>query len=382
MLNKKMRISIFFFALLAYSHLGSAAEIAPFKIVSARANAMGGTHAALADDFHTLFTNPAGFVSAKEELSVAELTIEAYGPLFDLVDAVGTFADDGTLNLSGIVGPRGLKTGMDMVGPLSFGWVGRGLGFGVFNRTNVAASAQGTTIGVAASEDLLLVGGYAFRFDLSRGHELDVGFLAKGFLRGSTKLSSSILTVTDLFDFEGLMTDNAFVTTAGVGVDLGLRYSFAKTVAFGIVCRDAYSPALVTTYSSLNAFLDGGGAAPSSDYQTIAPGLDVGVSYAPRFAVLERYLSGLVIAIDYRDILDLWALIPRNPILNVGVGIEAVLLDVLSLRAGISDALPSLGFGLDMGFMRMDVTMRGIEYGLDPGVNPVFAMDLGLLFRY
>lgn len=357
-----------------------ALEITPFTISSARANAIGGVHAALADDFSALFSNPAGFVSAKNELSVAELTLEAYGPLFDLVDSVSTYLKDGQLDLSGLVGSRGLTTGLDIVGPLSFGWVGRGLGFGVFNRSNLSAAAQGMDISAIASEDLLLVGGYAFRFSPGGGHDIDLGFLAKGFLRGSFELESSILTVTDLFSGD-IMATRPFTSTAGVGLDVGLRYGFANTIAAAVVCRDAYSPALVTSYSSINSFLSSGGT-PTADYGTIAPRLDFGIVYTPRFPFLERFLSGFVVAVDYRDILDLFALIPRNPILNVAVGMEVVLLDVLSLRAGISEALPSAGFGLDMKFMRLDFAMRGIEYGLDPGFNPVFAMDLGLLFRY
>ncbi len=357
------------------------ADVSPFTIVSARANALGGTHAALADDFSALFSNPAGFVSAKEELSAAEISLEAHGPLFDLVDSVTTYTKDGTLDLSGLVGAKGLKTGLDMAGPVSFGYVGRGLGFGVFNRTYIAASAEGTTIEATTNEDLLLVGGYAFRFSPGNSHDFDIGFLAKGFLRGSTTLSASILTVTDLFDTNAMLNDNPFVSTAGIGVDLGARYTFAKTLSAAVVCRDLYSPALISTYGSVSGFIEGG-ASPSTSYGKILPRLDVGLSYTPRFAFLERFISGLVFAADYRDILDLMALIPRNPILNAAFGMELVLLDVLSFRAGISDALPSAGFGLDMRFMRLDVTMRGIEYGLDPGANPVFAMDLGLLFRY
>ena len=381
MIVKRGLLSVVFLALAFNTYVTiNALEVKPFLITSARENAMGGTHAALADDFSALFSNPAGFVSAKNELSVAELTIEAYGPLFDLIDSTSTYLKSGKLDLSGLVGKRGLQTGLDLVGPLSFGWVGRGLGFGVFNRSNIGASAQGMTIGADASEDMLLVGGYAFRFSPGNSHDIDIGFQAKGFLRGSLALESSILTVTDMFSGD-IASTRPFTSTAGVGLDLGIRYEFAKTLAAALVCRDVYSPALVTNYSSINAFLKGGSTATSA-YGTIDPQLDFGVEYKPRFPVLERYITGLVFALDYRDLLDLFSLIPRHPILNVGFGVELVLLDVLSFRAGISDALPCAGFGLDLKFMRFDFTMRGIEYGLDPGFNSIFAMDLGLLFRY
>lgn len=358
-----------------------ALEVAPFTLVSARSAALGGVHAALADDFSSLFSNPAGFVGADQELSVAELSITAYGPLFDIIDSTSSFLQDGgDLDISGVIGPHGLKTGLTATGPLSFGWVGRGLGFGIFNRSAMAASAQGVSINAQASEDLILVGGYAFRFSPAGGHDIDIGFLAKGFLRGSLNLEGSILTVTDMFE-DDLLSGKPFLSTAGVGLDLGLRYEFVRTIAAGLVCRDVYSPALVTTYASVQDFIDGVSSS-DADYGQILPRLDFGLLYTPRFSFIERIVSGIVIAADYRDFLDLTALIPRNPILNVALGIELTVLDVLSLRAGIADALPSAGFGIDLTFMRLDFAMRGIEFGLDPGYDPVFAMDLGLTFRY
>jgi hypothetical protein len=66
----------------------------------------------------------------------------------------------------------------------------------------------------------------------------------------------------------------------------------------------------------------------------------------------------------------------------VSLGAELVLLNVLSLRLGISDALPAAGFGLNLSFMRLDCSIHGKELGLDPGIQPVYALDIGLLFRY
>lgn len=369
------------FAFLLLLPLGLAAEtVAPFVIPSARLNGMGGRHAALADDFSSLFSNPAGFVGVREELSVAELTVSAYGPIFDIVDASQDFlGGDGTLDLSPIVGPGGFAAGVDAAGPLSFGWVGRSLGFGFFNRTRVDSSAKGLTLSATASEEFLVTGGYAFRFLNRDGHVMDAGFLGKGFIRGSLALQSSILTVTDLFDGNPLETQ-PFNTVAGVGADLGILYRFAQTYSAGLVFRDAYSPALKTVYGSASDFFNG--AEGDGSYVTVRPSLDVGFAYQPRIPVLDRYLSRFSLLLDYKDVLGFMDLIPRNPILNLGIGAEVVVLDALSLRAGIADAAPSLGFGIDFSFMQLDFAMRGVELGLDPGAQTTYAIDLGLLFRY
>lgn len=369
------------FALLLLLPLGLAAEtVAPFVIPSARLNGMGGRHAALTDDYSSLFSNPAGFVGVKEELSVAELTVSAYGPIFDILDAVQDFGGEGgELDLSPIVGPGGFAAGMDAAGPLSFGWVGRSLGFGFFNRTRMDSSAKGLKLGAMASEEFLVTGGYAFRLLNRDGHILDAGFLGKGFIRGSLALESSILTVTDLFDGNPLETQ-PFNTIAGVGVDLGILYRFGQIYSAGLVFRDAYSPGLKTVYASAWDFFDG--AQGDGSYVTVRSSLDLGLAYQPPLPTLDRYISRFSLLFDYRDVLGFMDLIPRNPILNLGIGVELVVLDALSLRAGIADAAPSLGFGIDFSFVQLDFAMRGVELGLDPGTQTTYAIDLGLLFRY
>jgi len=157
---------------------------------------MGGTHVAMADDFSTLFYNPAGFAGAKDELSVAEISMETVGPVFDIIDAVTEFLGPaGTLDISNLVGERGLTTGFDLGGPMAFGWIGRGLGFGFFNRTYVEAKAAGIQLNATAFEDIFLVGGYAFRLEPASGHTIDFGFAGKGFLRASGELGASVFSI-------------------------------------------------------------------------------------------------------------------------------------------------------------------------------------------
>lgn len=354
----------------------------PFDFPSARLAALGGRHGTVVNDFTALFTNPAGFIEAKEGFSITELGLSVYGPVFDIADTlVNFFGSSGSLDISGIVGPGGLATGLNLSGPLAFGWVGRGLGFGLFNRTVADAATQGATIKVRALEEFLMTGGYSFRLINKNNSLLDVGFLGKGFVRGQLPLQASILTVTDLFNGNPLDTQ-PYMNTLGVGVDLGMLYQYARALSFSVVYHDVYSPVLVVPYSSTTSFFSGGAASGSGTYNTIQSSLDIGVAFNPHFDILDRYISRLSIMADYRDLLDLWSLIPRNPILNVGLGIEVLVLDALSLRAGITDALPAVGFGIDFSFMQLDFAMRGKELGLDPGVQTTYAVDLGLLFRF
>jgi hypothetical protein len=354
--------------------------LAPFVMPSARSSGMGGNHAALSDDFYSLFTNPAAFVGVEEEFSAAELTLSTYGPVFEILDLVMGSTDSlEDLDLSGVIGEKGFAAGFDLGGPLSVGWVGRGLGLGLFNRVKTDALTSGSMIRPVFSVDLLMVGGYSFRFVNKERHILDAGFLGKGFLRMGLNLETSIFDIENLLDDQ---KDKPFTTALGLGFDLGLKYTFAEDLTIALACFDIWSPAMVTTYRSFDAFKDKESPVEPGHYATVKPRLDLGAAYRIRSVFLDKYISRLVFLLDYQDFLDLASLIPRNPILNFGLGLEALILEKLSLRLGIADALPSAGFGLDLSFMQFDCSIHGKELGLDPGVQSTYAIDFGLLFRY
>jgi len=388
--NKKKRTPRMFLCFMGMVLMGiggplsslTAETVSGFTYSNARWAALGGSHATMADGFSTLFSNPAGFIASPEEWSAAEVSLSLYGPIFDILDLLtGYFGGSGSLDLSGIVGPQGLAAGGALTGPLSFGYVGKGLGFGFFNRVSLDAKTVGLSVAGSMTADILVVGGYSFRFVKVDAHTLDGGFLAKGFVRGSIPLSSSIFSVQDLFS-GNIFASKPLDVLMGVGADLGLLYQYEQWVRLGITYHDVYSPALRNRYTSAQNFLEGN-ASLATDYVTIKPELDVGLSLSPSFPFLERYSTRVRFYMDYRDLLDLFlALIPRNPILNIGLGMEVTLLDVFQLRAGIADALPALGLGIDFSFMRFDLAMRGVELGLDPGVRPTYGVDLNLLFRY
>jgi hypothetical protein len=354
--------------------------IVPFTIPSARYAALGGRHAALADDFDSLFTNPAGFASVEDEFSVAELSLGAYGPVFEILDLLAAGGDSlENLDLSGVIGDRGFAAGFDLGGPVAAGWVGRGLGFGLFNSFRMQAAASGSNLKAVLSGDVFMLGGYAFRLVNNGRHVLDAGFLGKGFLRMGLDLETTIFNVEDLFDKADSLP---FSTVLGVGIDLGLTYTFAEHLSLSLVCFDAYSPAVLTTYHSFEDFQNKEDPRDPGHYVRVQPRLDFGLQYRIRSVFLEKYISRLTVLADYRDFLDLASLIPRNPILNAGLGLELVLLEKLSLRLGVAEALPAAGFGLDLSFMRFDCAIHGKELGLDPGIQSTYALALGLLFRY
>ena len=222
-----------------------AENIKPFVMPSARAAGFGGIHAAQGDDFSSLFSNPASFAGIEKSFSAAELSISLYGPVFELLDlAVNS---SGTVNISPLVGPGGFAAGFDIGGPVALGWVGGGLGFGIFNRTTADARVTSAKIRPVAAEEILLLGGYSFRVLDNLDHKLDLGFLGKGYYRAMLNLESSILNVTEMFDD---VNSRPFETHFGFGLDLGINYSFAGKLSLALAGYDVFSPALVTRYAA------------------------------------------------------------------------------------------------------------------------------------
>jgi hypothetical protein len=353
----------------------------PFDFSSPREKGMGGGHVALADDFSVLLSNPAGLAGMQREISIADLGIQAVGPVFDIASMMMGGGLDATAITDFLAANNNqLYTGLDLSGPLAFGFTGGGLGFGLFNSTGMLVDvASVTSIEVLVQEDLLLVGGYAFRLDLGRGHELSLGMNAKGYVRGLVSKSTDILGLVALTSDLGSVLASPFALTTGVGLDAGLRWSW-KSLSVGLVCHDLYSPAIVTTYSNTFDFFN---SVPGvAVFDTLKRSLDFGFAWTPSLGRLGQVLDTLVLALDYRDILDLGSPVPRNPILNVGLGVETRFLDIVTLRAGINEALLSAGMGLHLGAVTMNICAYGAELGLDPGVRPYYNLLVDFAFKY
>jgi len=352
----------------------------PVHLISPRDAALGGRHAALSDSFSSLVNNPAGYYTAPEEVSITELTLGLKGPVFSMADIITT----GELTELGDL-INGIYTGIDLLGPLSFGYIGKGLGFGVFNQSSLRLSSDNSlTANVDVWDDIVMTGGYAYRLPFSGDiHAVDAGIMLKGGFRGNIDGGMSVVDIMDL-NYEVLI-DQPFSFTSFIGADLGLRYAWKNSWVVGLVGRDVYSPTLTTLYNNVNDFLDG--AAPVSggenNYDTMPFQLDIGMMYLPK-ADLSRYsISEIKLLFDYKDIFDFWLYpeLANNPILHVGLGAEITVLEVLDVRMGLSQGLPAAGIGLDLHYFQLNASMFGTERSTEPGLAPVYNLQLGLEFR-
>jgi len=356
------------------------------QFTSARLSAIGGMHAALADDITTLFSNPAGFQSAGPQFSISEASVHLAGPVFSIANLLGRVA--GSSNPAAIVTDpsvvalfTNLYASAALNGPISLGYVGNGLGFGFFNSTGVTLSTVGAipTINAAAQESLMFVGGYSFAIPLPEQSRstLDLGLSIKLFATGTVRLSQDVLSLISLFSSGGFssLLNQPLNLDIGVGLDTGVLYSWDKTISAGIVARNLYTPVARSQVPASGAPVT---------YGTVPIDLSTGVMYSPHPVWLEPYVTGLKIMVDYSDILDFLThpSTASNPILHVGAGVELTILRILALRAGLDDGYLSAGIGLNLTAFQLDFAMYGSELSLEPGLHPVYNLSLGLEFRY
>ena len=365
----------------------------PFQVLSSRARSIGGTHAADACDMGTIFNNPAGFQTVEPQVAFSELTLGLSGPVFDIADLViqvmvggedvsDVMASDSTKELL-----SGLYAGLGMIGPLYFGYVGNGLGLGVFGNTDVTfEEAAPLTLGITLDEELMLCGGYSYRIALpeTSPHTLDLGILLKGGVRGSVEVTESFASLLTLDISPDTILNSPFTLTAFIGMDVGILYNYNDFISVGITAMDLFSPTSVKTYNDLNGMISGSESPLTTETGTIPISLNTGVGITPPLGPLDKYVSDFKIFLDYKDLLGVWLYQENysNPWLHFSAGMELTLLEIFALRGGLDQGLLSAGLGVDLSLFTMNIAMFGSELGTEPGMRPVYNLMLGFEFRY
>ncbi|MBN1648015.1 MAG: hypothetical protein JW874_08285 [Spirochaetales bacterium] len=349
--------------------------------------AIGGAHPAMIDGINTLFINPAGFRSVeKGEFSIAEITLGMHGPIFDianLVIAASKGADIMTLLSENTDLITSLYAGIDLTGPIYFSYVGKGLGFGIFNNTDLTVeTVGGMSVEATFGEQVYLAGGYAFRIPISEEYRsnLDIGMTLKASVRGELQLVESMFTL--LSDFGSIdITTTPFIFSVGIGADVGLRLSVSDVFAFGLVAEDVFTPVFRREYDSLGDFIDA--ATPVDSNEILPIKLNTGFMISPPLGVFGRIISDIDLYFDFNNLLD-FLLSPetsRNPILNLAYGINLSLLEIFSFRFGLYEGLFSAGLQLDLTIFKFNAAMYGTERGVEPGQNSVYNLIIGFQFR-
>ncbi len=388
---KKIIVLLIFFTLgmglYAYDYLED-----PFVIRSSRSQGMGGVHAADTFDMASLFSNPGSFQEVDTQMALTELTFGLKGPVFDIADVVvnslsggsgmeDLLASDSTLDLL-----SGLYAGFNLTGPLYFGYIGNGLGLGFFQNSDIIIKESAPlTLQAVIREDIILCGGYTYRLPLPSewNQNLDIGITLKGGVRGDIIITQAYTELMNLDFGMDMLMESPFDFVAGIGLDLGILYTFRDIFSAGITCLDIFTPTTKKSYTGLEAMMDGT-IDPVETLNGVVPlTLNAGVSVTPPLGIFDKYITNLVFLIDYKDILGFWTFDEQylNPWLHLSAGAELTLLDIFSVRCGLDKGLFSAGLSTDLSIFTMNLALFGNELGSEPGTRPIYNLMIGLEFR-
>lgn len=346
----------------------------PVTMPTAASNGFGGHHVAYTDNVFSLLVNPAAMIQTRQRsfftlapsLFNPQTTVELFSAIMDLAkgdtNALGTAAN----TLSGQKGKTALGGELREF-PLSIAWVANGFGFGLWNRTFANLNIVGTNIEANVYSDVMLPIGFAFKILNAEKHSLDAGVTLKPFARVRGWEQKKI---TDLIGDSTNFIDNINVPLiAGGTIDAGLLYRGGKWFRLGFTFNDIYSRSEVV-YNIL-------GEDNNSYYIPFT--MNAGAAFDFKLAFLR-----LTLAADWRNIKNAFNqddYTHRNMLLDIGAGLQLSLFDVIRLRVGMNDMLPSCGIGLDLGPLKIDAAYYGKEFGNEPGQMSTAVAEVSLSIR-
>jgi hypothetical protein len=383
MVKKTIVFCALFCALCPLAVFAESEELKPFAMTDTRAYGMGGPHVAYTDDVFSLFVNPAALLRTNQR-SIVELGVGIYGPSVELLSIVNKTPSGDPLveSLEKFVDASGgnIPLGAGIRGPLAIGYVANGLGFGIWDRIYADIKLTGTDVDASIAVDAILNFGMAFNIFTFGKHTLDAGFVTKIVSRTKTGIDENLFEFTDSGKASSFFDNLTVPLLLGAGLDLGVTYRW-RILAGNVFSAAIVADDLPTLVGKMGAVY-GKGDIPSR--YVIYPRVNIGTAYAVDFSEFSSVPIRLAGALDYYDISRWFTpndFTKRNPILNLSVGLEATFFKMFSLRAGLNDMLPAVGFGFAFNGFRIDGAMYGKELGVEPGQLSTYAFDLSLSFR-
>jgi hypothetical protein len=359
--------------------------------VDVRSLSMGGTHIADTVHFYGLYNNPASITFTEEKHLLPGVSSIVSGPLDDIISIIPSvnntdfsdsdaIMDEIVIPLLDMVGENGLTLGTQSSGLLTFGQIyqmeNSSFGWGFMDNVFTNSSIESiTSSDIEAGIDTGIEVAYAIPLNLKIPGTLSVGISGRGTYQLETDYTGAPADLST--DIDTLPV----YQTLGMGIDAGIQYVIG-IFSTAIVCKDIYSPVYTTEYESFSNFTSHSGT--TLDSETLDTQLAIGFGIdVPIKETTNHIVSALRFYADYNDLMPvLTDSLSRNPILECSIGTEIELIDVITLRAGISENYLSTGLAFTIGKFQTNFAVYGSELGLEPGSNPQLNAALSMLITY
>ncbi|MDR2467640.1 MAG: hypothetical protein LBD22_01615 [Spirochaetaceae bacterium] len=347
----------------------------PFQVVSVRESGYGGPHAAFANGLFSLFSNVAALSSVQESTVFGVGVDLAPLELSHLINVLtGSDLDAGKLaeytaaNLSRAPPPFSFQ------GPLFWGYTGKSIGIGAFNRSHIGSTIEyddsnGTAVYRARLyNDIVAGGGLAANAVDTALHKLDFGIGAYFFFRNAATMLKQTQSVTVKTARNVLDAGYTFgYNSLGMGLSCGMLYRYSERFALGISANNVPAASVFITADEDDkpaGFL-------------FVPEVNAGMA----FRIIYTNFLVWSVMLDLRDMLAQTALFTGHKVdalLSLTLGMEFVFRNTVALRLGFADMLPSFGLGFDAGGLKFNGAFYGAEYGAVGGVYSTWNIALGV----
>lgn len=379
----KKTIAFYLTLLCAFTLFAEPVAMPRFAIPTTQSTGMGGDHVAYTDNVFSLLVNPAAIMRTRQN-SVFTIAPTLLSPqkTFGLIDPF-TQMIEGNMDALTDIG-NSLKGGKIPLGldlrefPLSIAHVSDGFGFGIWDRIFVNPSVIGTTVKLEAFADVIVPIGMAFKILDTGKHIVDFGFTVKPFARVRASEQMSLMDMLD--NGSDMLEEVSVPLIVGAGFDMGFMYRWDAGLSAGLTFDDIVTRGAVVT--SLVGSDDNTYHVPFSMNLGVAYDVKIGRFWAGAPNFLAN--TGVTVAFDWHNITNAFQqddYIKRNAVLDIGVGLQISLMDMIKIRIGMNEMLPAVGLGLKFGLFELDVAYYGKELGLEPGQLPAPALDLSIAFR-
>ncbi len=383
----------------------SAVELDPFFVFSPRVMAQGGSFTAIASGHESLFTNPAGFYSARGSLTLGSVTAWSFFSPQSAIDTIDATPEGEDLDPFKLLEGQAIN-GFGGGAALGVSYVGRGIGIGFIASSNLLMQGETFPLGLTGtySTTLAVVGGFARPINLGPTR-LIIGADLRPMIRSYADMDAS--TVSDLmgafFDDSGNQLDptvsEIFAALnggyayqgAGLGIDLGLKWEIGPLTA-GLSVRDLFNTKMTMYRHGLGDFIeyiynngnfpsnDADGVVQMGDDYYIPMTVNFGLAFHPNLGALAFLFDPTI----HVDLVDPFGVLNdgQSPWSLLHAGAEVRVLRFIKLRGGINQGYLTAGAAMKLLFLDVGASVFTRELGPYAGDQPNTGMSVEVAIRF
>lgn len=373
---KKLKYILITFTILLFLSLPVFAQekAPPIFYPSPRVAAMGGAYTGYAMGPDALFFNPAGYsLPGNKDLFLIDATFRLNRDSVEILkkasnanfDAATLLADPDFINSL-----LSAKLGIGASGLPFVGWVGGGLGIGVFDTVNTSIvtlpSGIAPSVNIHLSADIGAILGYSINLG-----PIYLGANVKYFYRMWTNYETGLLSLTsDLSSLDPNSLPFDMNLGQGIGFDLGALLRLGN-LQIGLVAKDIGTN--IKYYSTNN--IDEVGTPVGDDVYNIRIPMQINTGIALRIgSIIPIILDKVVLTADIHDLNGFIEEYKSGNKYTLGtklyLGAEARVLGLFKIRGGLYQGYPSFGLTVNLAIIQFNFTYFTRELSPIPGLLP------------